>query len=87
MNTIQGLMEQIKLSQNQISGLNGQLPAKGISQDAPAATPAPAAPAAVMAADSQSIAFNPAQINASDLESAHKALDPDRVARLLGLLD
>ena len=81
-------MEQIKLSQNQISGLSGQLPAKGISQDAPpAAAVAPAAPAAVMAADSQSIAFNPAQINASDLESAHKALDPDRVARLLGLLD
>ena len=38
-------------------------------------------------ADTQAIAFNPAQINTSDLESAHNALDPDRVARLLGLLD
>ena len=55
--------------------------------------PQSAASPGVMAApvqpegDSQAIAFNPAQIKAADLEGAHNALDPDRVARLLGLLD
>ncbi len=76
-------MEQIKAGQEHISGISGQLPAREIARDA-----APAAQAAPLtAADSQSIAFNPAQMNSSDLQNAHKPLDPDRVARLLGLLD
>ena len=82
MNTIQGIMEQIKIGQGQISGLNGQLPAQGVRPDA-----APAPSAAPVQADSQSIAFNPAQMTSTDLQNAHKPLDPERVARLLGLLD
>ena len=81
MNTIQGIMEQIKIGQDQISGINGQLPAQAARSGA-----APA-PAAAPAADSQSIAFNPAQMSSTDLENAHQPLDPERVARLLGLLD
>lgn len=83
MNTIQGIMEQIKTGQEHISGISGQLPAREV---APGAAPAAVA-APLAAADSQSIAFNPAQINAADLQNTHKPLDPDRVARLLGLLD
>ena len=82
MNTIQGIMEQIKIGQDQISGLNGQLPAQDVRPDA-----APAPAAAPAQTDSRSIAFNPAQMTSTDLENAHKPLDPERVARLLGLLD
>ena len=82
MNTIQGIMDQIKIGQDQISGLNSRLPAQGARpgvEGAPAAAP--------IQADSQSIAFNPAQMSPTDLQNAHNPLDPDRVARLLGLLD
>ena len=37
MNTIQGIMEQIKIGQDQISGINGQLPAQDVR---PGAAPA-----------------------------------------------
>ena len=87
-------MEQIKASQDQAYAISGQLPAQGTREGAPlggiasqAASQAAAKAPVQAAGDSQSIAFNPAQINPTDLESAHKALDPDRVARLLGLLD
>ena len=94
MNTVQNIMDQIKLGQNMAYGLERPQP-QGASQIGPADGVAPqnAASPGVMAApvqpegDSQAIAFNPAQIKAADLEGAHNALDPDRVARLLGLLD
>ena len=82
MNTIQGIMEQIKIGQEQISGINGQLPAQGLHSGA-----APASAVAPTQADSQNIAFNPAQMSSSDLQNAHKPLDPERVARQLGLVD
>ncbi len=93
MNTVQNIMDQIKLGQDMAYGLERPQP-QGASQAGPANGIAPQnAASPVMAAavqpesDSQSIAFNPAQIKAADLEGAHNALDPDRVARLLGLLD
>ena len=93
MNTMQGIMGQIKLEQNMAYGLErpqGQgasqaVSAGGIASQG-ASSPVAAAPI-LPEADTQAIAFNPAQMKAADLEGAHNALDPDRVARLLGLLD
>ncbi len=88
MNTLQGLMDQIKLGQNMAHDISVRLPAQEISQSAPAAATQASAPAPELSAgDSQSLAFNPAQMNPTDLENAHRPLDPERVARLLGLLD
>ena len=97
MNTVQNIMDQIKLGQDMAHSLGrpqAQTRPQGIAQPTSAQGLAPEnqiSPAAAVPvqpqADTQAIAFNPAQINTSDLESAHKALDPDRVARLLGLLD
>ena len=93
MNTVQNVMNQLKLGQDmaynlgqpQVQGAAQSTPAQNIAPESPV-SPAAAAPTQAQA-DTQAIAFNPAQINTSDLESAHNALDPDRVARLLGLLD
>ncbi len=88
MNTLQGLMDQIKLGQNMAHDISVNLPAREISQPAPAAAAqAPVMAPEIPAGDTQSLAFNPAQMNPTDLENAHRPLDPERVARLLGLLD
>lgn len=88
MNTLQGIMEQIKLGQNMAQDISVRLPAQEIPQPGPAlAAQAPAPASERPVGDIQSLAFNPAQMNPADLESAHRPLDPDRVARLLGLLD
>ena len=97
MNTVQNIMDQIKLGQDMVHSLNrpqAQARTQGVANPASAQGIAPETPVSqVMAApvqpqaDTQAIAFNPAQIKSSDLESAHNSLDPDRVARLLGLLD
>ena len=93
MNTVQNIMDQIKLGQDMAHSLGrsqardvaAPVPAQGIAPDGPV-SPVMSTPIQPQA-DTQAIAFNPAQIKSSDLEGAHNALDPDRVARLLGLLD
>ena len=93
MNAVQNIMDQIKLGQDMAHSL-GRTQSHGVAHPGPAqgvapenqVSPVAAAPIQPQA-DTQAIVFNPAQINTSDLESAHNALDPDRVARLLGLLD
>ena len=93
MNTVQNIMDQIKLGQDMAHSIGRPQP-QGVAQPVPAQVTAPenTGSAVITApiqpqADTQAIAFNPAQIKSSDLEGAHNALDPDRVARLLGLLD
>ena len=80
--------------QARAQGLAQPVPPQGVAQPAPTQGVAPEGPVSLAAAvpiqaqaDTQAIAFNPAQIQSSDLESAHNSLDPDRVARLLGLLE
>ena len=94
MNTMQAIINPFNigqdLPQNAILRAPAQEAAESVAErKAPAAlqAQAPAMAAERLTGDSQSLAFNPAQINSTDLENAHRPLDPDRVARLLGLLD
>jgi hypothetical protein len=96
MNTLQGIMEQIRIGQDMAHNLNlsGRPPTQAARLGVPAenaATEAAAQTAAVatppLEGDSQHLSFNPAQINQASLENAHRPLDPNRVAQLLGLQD
>lgn len=95
MSTLQGITNPFNIGQNLPQNAPLRLPAQDVTQAAenaagqttPTILQAQAMTAERLTGDSQSLAFNPAQINSSDLESAHRPLDPDRVARLLGLLD
>ncbi len=87
MNTLQGIMDQIKTSQDHLQTL-GVRPAGEAAQ--PEAHVSPVGPAAVNSmpvGDSLNLSFNPAQFKPGELESVHKPLDPNRVAMLLGLVE
>ena len=87
MNTLQGIMDQIRSSQDHLQNL-GVRPSAETAQPEPRVSAAgPASISSLPVGDALNLSFNPAQFKPGELESAHKPLDPNRVAQLLGLVE